>query len=97
MPTKRNSRKGIQARLKRALASIDARSSKFPNIPRSGYELEQQTAWVKNNPRAFDRRKGFSTANVHKMIDYGENQYSKRRQQLIDAANRLMAKASNGG
>lgn len=82
-----------RARLQRALNSLNERDARYPNIPRSGYELKQQEAYVKKHPGSMDFTTGNVSRKLNQMISYAEKQTEKRRQQLIAAAAKV---GSNG-
>lgn len=89
MPARKKTKAQVKAQLKRAMESLNKRSDTYPNIPRSEYNLQQQTAYVKTKSK-----KGgfnFSTRNVNRMIDFADNQENKREQQLKDAAAKVLA------
>lgn len=81
----------VQKRLARALASLDAKDPRYPNLPRSAYAISQQYAKVGMNPRLTRTSRGIST-----IINYGDRQYDLRKYQLRAAAARLMAAGGAG-
>lgn len=89
MPARKKTKAQVKAQLQRAMDSLNQRSETYPNIPRSEYNLQQQTAFVRTKSK-----KGgfnFNTSNVNRMINFADNQENKREQQLKDAAAKVMA------
>lgn len=91
----RYTKQGIQKRLERALESLNRRSTEYPNIPRSAYNLKQQEAYVKKHPESMSLNN--MGRGVTRMINYADRRENKREQQLRETAARLMSNASNGG
>lgn len=83
--------------MNRALASMDAADPRYPNLHRYGqsrYKISQQESYVKQHPGLFNGNN--VTRNINRMHDFADNQYEKRRNQIVSTANKMLSALAKG-